>query len=156
MVFSSPIFVFAFLPLVLIVYYLSARPFRNVILLVFSLLFYAWGESERLAVMLLSISLNYVAAILIDKITGQTSRKAWLVMGMIANYYKYTFFAISNYNVIAQSIGWHTWAIERIVLPLGISFFTFQGMSYVIDVYRRSTPVQTNPLNLALYITFFP
>lgn len=161
MVFSSPIFVFAFLPLVLIVYYLSARPFRNVILLVFSLLFYAWGESERLAVMLLSISLNYVAAILIDKTTGQTSRKAWLVMGMIANlgmliYYKYTFFAISNYNVIAQSIGWHTWAIERIVLPLGISFFTFQGMSYVIDVYRRSTPVQTNPLNLALYITFFP
>lgn len=161
MIFSSPIFVFGFLPLVFMLYYLSARPYRNAILLICSLLFYSWGEGERLAIMLLSISMNYATALLTDRSSHPIARKLWLAVGLAGNlglllYFKYTFFALTNLNILAHSLGWNMFTIERIILPLGISFFTFQGISYIVDVYRKSTPVQTNPFNLALYITFFP
>lgn len=161
MVFSSPIFVFAFLPLVLLVYYLAAPHVKNFILLVFSLLFYAWGEGERLTIMLLSITINYFTAIFIDSQIHTWRKKLFLFIGIALNlglllYYKYTNFFVANYNALAVQQGWASIVMERIILPLGISFFTFQGMSYIIDVYRKQAEVQRNPFNLALYISFFP
>lgn len=161
MVFSSPIFVFAFLPLVLLVYYLAAPHVKNFILLVFSLLFYAWGEGERLTIMLLSITINYFTAIFLENQIYAWKKKLLLFIGIGLNlglllYYKYTNFFVANYNLLAVQQGWASIVMDRVVLPLGISFFTFQGMSYIIDVYRKHAEVQYNPFNLALYISFFP
>lgn len=161
MVFSSPIFVFVFLPLVLLLYFLAAPRVKNFILLIFSLLFYAWGEGERLTIMLLSITINYLAALWIDRLPDGRVRKQALFAGVFLNlalllYYKYTNFFVVNYNQLAESQQWSSIVIDKVIMPLGISFFTFQGMSYTIDVYRRETAVQRNPFNLALYISFFP
>jgi len=161
MVFSSPIFVFVFLPLVLLVYYLAAQRIQNIILLVFSLLFYAWGEGERLTIMLVSIIINYFTAILINKQTIPGKKKFFLFTGILLNlslllYYKYTNFFVANFNILAEHQGWKSIMMDRVILPLGISFFTFQGMSYIVDVYRKQAEVQRNPFNLALYISFFP
>lgn len=156
MVFSSNIFLFVFLPLVLAGYYLINPRFRNVFLLVSSLLFYAWGEPKFVLVMLGSILVNYTSAILIAK-TNKLSKKLFLALGIILNLgilfsFKYLDFAINTVNDVFSA----NLALYKIALPIGISFFTFQGLTYIIDLYRGVVNVQKNPLKIALYISLFP
>lgn len=158
MLFSSLIFLFVFLPAVLFFYYISPKGLKNIVLLAFSLFFYGYGEPKSLLVMLLSILMNYVLGLLADKYrSSKTKAYAVLTAAAIGNlsiigYYKYTDFFIENFKVLfGVSI-----PLLNIVMPIGISFFTFQGMSYVIDVYRQQGKAQKNPLNVALYISLFP
>lgn len=132
---------------------------RNVLLLIFSLGFYAWGEPKFVLVMLLSIIGNYIFGLLIDR--GSTHKKFWFIAGTTFNLgilfiFKYLNFAIRNINHLLSFAGTGLISQTDIALPIGISFFTFQALSYIIDVYRGNVHVQRNPLFLVLYISFFP
>ncbi len=134
---------------------------KNLFLLAASLLFYAWGEPAFVPVMLASILINYVAALAIDSRRGRRETKWLLVLAVVANlavlaYYKYANFAFENLSLLLTSMGLDGLKFRLIVLPLGISFFTFQALSYVVDVYRGDGKVQKNPINVALYIALFP
>lgn len=159
MVFSSTVFLFCFLPVTLAGYYLIRKEFRNAFLLVMSLLFYAAGEPKFVFVMMASIVANYILGGVLwkSKESSILIRRLELLLTVGINlgilfYYKYFDFAVSNLNgIFGTNI-----ALRHIALPIGISFFTFQGMSYVLDVYMGKTEVQKNPLNVALYIALFP
>ncbi|MES2300261.1 MAG: MBOAT family protein [Pseudomonadota bacterium] len=153
MVFSSAIFLFYFLPAFLFVYYVT--PWKNATLLLGSLIFYAWGEPRFVPLLMLSALLNYVFGVLIGR-AGAT-RRPLLALGISANlglllYYKYAAFLVDISN---QVFGRHA-NLPAIVLPLGISFFTFQGLSYLIDVYRGHVDSQKSFLNFAMYKAMFP
>lgn len=158
MVFSSTIFIFAFLPIVLLAYYILGKKVRNYILLLASLFFYAWGGVEYLKILIVSIVINYIFGILIDKLRDDIIlKKIFLGIGIFLNlallfYYKYYDFFIKNVNLTFNT----EFPLKYIVLPIGISFFTFQGMSYIIDIYRKDGKVNKNPFSVALYISFFP
>ena len=159
MIFASNLFIFVFLPIVLILYYsIPNIKYRNTILLLSSLGFYWYGEPRFVFIMLLSIVINYFIGLLIDKNrTKKKLSKFLLSLSVIYNLgllfiYKYLIFTLSIINSIFPS---HI-KLPNIVLPIGISFFTFQILSYVIDVYTKKAHVQKNILNLALYISFFP
>lgn len=155
MVFSSVIFLFFFLPLVLFGNYLIKKiPLKNIFLLLFSLLFYAWGEGALVILVILSALLNYVIGM---AIALTRFKKTAMILGVLLNlgllgYYKYFDFIVENLNLI----GFTQLEQHHIILPIGISFFTFHGMSYIIDVYRDNKLVQKSLANLLLYITFFP
>jgi alginate O-acetyltransferase complex protein AlgI len=157
MVFSSPVFVFLFLPLVLALYYVlpaKLRGPRNGVLLLFSLLFYAWGEPVYILLMLLSIGLNYLFGRLLGK---DKHRKTVLVIACMVNIgllivFKYTGLLLESFNALLGA----SLPVPEIRLPIGISFFTFQALSYVIDVYRGTTQPQRSLPALALYISLFP
>ena len=155
MIFSSASFLFAFLPCVAIVYYLlRSRTARNVFLTFVSLFFYAWGEPWFVLVMLLSIVINWFIAL---RIGAGGHKKAWLVVGLVCDLgllagFKYLGFLMENVNWIFHL----SLPVPQIVLPIGISFFTFQAISYIIDVYRGDGRVQKNLMNVCLYISFFP
>lgn len=158
MLFSSLVFLFVFLPSVLFLYYIAPVKLKNFVLLIFSLFFYGYGEPKSLVVMLISILMNYVFGLLVDRYRSNKPKSfTILTLTAIGNlaiigYYKYTDFFIENFNTIfGLSI-----PLLHIIMPIGISFFTFQGMSYVIDVYREQGKAQKNPLNVALYIALFP
>lgn len=159
MLFSSLIFIFLFLPLVLLAYFISPKFIKNYVLLFFSLIFYAWGEPKFIIAMLLSITLNYFFALLISKYEGRNNlRKSFLILSVFFNLglmfiFKYLNFTISNINTL---FGMEIFAQTYILLPIGISFFTFQAMSYVIDVYKGNVKVQRNPFYVAMYISLFP
>ena len=160
MLFSSIVFLFYFLPAVLALYYLFRFnvPIKNTILLIASLFFYAWGEPWFLFVMLASIAGNYVLALLVDKFREKKDiARFFVVLSVILNIgllfvFKYLDFLIRNINLAAGT----DLPLTGFALPIGISFFTFQAMSYVIDVYRGNGEVQKNPFYVALYIAFFP
>ena len=188
MVFSSILFTFLFLPVVIALYFVIRNDkARNLVLLAASLLFYAWGEPKFVFVMLASIAVNYVLARLIgEKVpegTRQTPeeklpetsghapngagqapddnrlqrRRVLLITAIACNLLLLFVFKYANFSVKMLDDLLHlNLPIPGIALPIGISFFTFQAMSYVIDVYRGETPPQKNPLYLALYISFFP
>ena len=154
MVFSSAIFVFLFLPLVLLCYFLSPRKLKNYVLLFFSLVFYIFGGPKFLLVLLAVVLIDYVGAILIHK---TNKKKLFLILTITCNilvlvYFKYTGFFLENVN----SIFGLKITIPKMVLPIGISFYTFQAMSYVIDVYRNKVKLQKNFLTLLLYVSLFP
>ena len=155
MIFSSASFLFAFLPCVAIVYYLlRSRTARNVFLTLVSLFFYAWGEPWFVLVMLLSIVINWFIAL---RIGAGEHKKAWLVVGLVCDLgllavFKYLGFLMENVNWIFRL----SLPVPQIVLPIGISFFTFQAISYIIDVYRGDGRVQKSLMNVCLYISFFP
>jgi len=159
MVFSSTIFLFAFFPVTLAGYYLVRKELKNTFLLIMSLLFYAAGEPKFVFVMMASILANYILGLLIWKgqACGKIVRRLLLVLAVSVNlgllfYYKYFDFAVTNINgLFGLEI-----PLRHIALPIGISFFTFQGMSYVLDVYMGKADVQKNPMNVALYIALFP
>jgi len=157
MLFSSTIFLFLFLPIVLLVYHLLPRTFRNGWLLVASLFFYAWGEPRFVLLMLTSILINYLFALAVHTYRMRIGVK-WIMFSMIVvnlgllGWFKYSGFFVTSINETFQT----TLFVPEVVLPIGISFFTFQAMSYVIDVYRQAGQVQKNPLDLALYIALFP
>jgi len=164
MLFNSLIFLFAFLPLVLGFYFLLRKEYRNIFLLIASLAFYAWGEAELVVVMIISICLNYAFGILISSQVvhkiglGKKWRWIFLALGVAINlsvlvYYKYFTFILNNLRSLNFEF---SFSDDNILLPIGISFFTFQSISYLIDVYRRTVPAQKNLLDLGLYISLFP
>jgi alginate O-acetyltransferase complex protein AlgI len=157
MLFSSMEFLWLFLPIVFIVNRLLPRKANNVWLLLASLFFYAFGEPVYILLMLCSIFLNYISGIIMDPLQNG-KRKLALVITVIVNlgllgYFKYFDFFVNLLNLLS---GREVIAVRNIALPIGISFYTFQILSYIIDLYRREIKVQKNPLNLALYISFFP
>lgn len=153
MIFSSQIFIFVFLPLTLLIYYLCPNKFKNYILLLASMLFYAWGRVDYVFLLLTSILINYSFGILVSKY----NKKFILIIGIILNlsllfYFKYYNFSISNLNTLFKL----DLPLKEILLPIGISFFTFQGMSYIIDIYRGNAKVNKNIFSVALYVSLFP
>ncbi|MGD9975013.1 MAG: MBOAT family protein [Desulfatirhabdiaceae bacterium] len=158
MVFSSVIFLFGFLPVALLIYFLSPIRFRNVMLLCLSLFFYAWGEAGYVVIMGISILMNSLFGWLMDRFS---SRKPVLWTAIAANLallgaFKYANFLVNNFNIIMNFLNIPVIHINPVHLPIGISFFTFQAMSYVIDVYRREVPAAGSPLHIGLYIALFP
>lgn len=158
MLFSGTVFQLLFLPLLLALYFLCPSRYvtvRNGILIVFSLLFYSFGGIRYTGLLLLSVVLNYTGALLVS-LTDKISRRCilwcavWLNLAMLL-YFKYAAFAVSAVNLLGFSF-----AVPEIVLPLGISFYTFQGMSYLLDVYMGRCAVQKNPFLVLLYIILFP
>lgn len=159
-VFSSPVFLFLFLPLVLAVEVLLPRQAKNLALLLASVAFYAWGEHLFFLVMLASIFTNWIIGLAIERLNSQRWRFCIILIAAIFNislliYFKYSFFILDNINSLIEPFGFHLQATTQ-HLPLGISFFTFHALSYIIDVYRRDATAQTNPIDFALYIAFFP
>ena len=156
MLFSSLTFLFLFMPLVFISYYcVNNRTYRNLVLLVFSLVFYAWGEPRYIFLMLFLLVVNYSLTIVMDRHEGK-SRRVYLILVIAVNllslfYFKYFNFTLNNLN---RMFG--TSYTSNVVLPIGISFYLFQIMSYVIDVYRGNVRVQKSFLLLSTYISLFP
>ncbi|MBO5656740.1 MAG: MBOAT family protein [Agathobacter sp.] len=158
MIFSSLTFLLVFFPITLLFYYLAPMKAKNVILLLFSLLFYAWGEPVYVILMLYSILLNYVCGLLMDKF--ENARKHILIFGVVINlfligFFKYAGFVTDSLNSVLTHFGVSIPSRE-LALPIGISFYTFQALSYLIDLYRKKFPVQKNLFRFALYITMFP
>ena len=158
MVFSSTIFLCVYLPLVLLGYYICPKKGRNLFLLIVSLVFYAWGEPKYVFLMIFSILVNYIFGRLMDKHRENKKRlKLMLVLSVVIDLgllsvFKYTDFVITNINAIFGS----SFDLLNIALPIGISFYTFQAMSYTIDVYRDDVRVQKNLIDFGMYITMFP
>lgn len=158
MVFSSTIFLCVYLPLVLLGYYICPKKGRNLFLLIVSLVFYAWGEPKYVFLMIFSILVNYIFGRLMDKHRENKKRlKLMLVLSVVIDIgllsvFKYTDFIITNINAIFGS----SFDLLNIALPIGISFYTFQAMSYTIDVYRNDVRVQKNLIDFGMYITMFP
>ena len=158
MVFSSTIFLCVYLPLVLLGYYICPKKGRNLFLLIVSLVFYAWGEPKYVFLMIFSILVNYIFGRLMDKHRENKKRlKLMLVLSVVIDLgllsvFKYTDFIITNVNAIFGS----SFDLLNIALPIGISFYTFQAMSYTIDVYRNDVRVQKNLIDFGMYITMFP
>jgi D-alanyl-lipoteichoic acid acyltransferase DltB (MBOAT superfamily) len=160
MVFSSITFLFYFLPLFIACYFITPTiQAKNLVTLLFSLVFYAWGEPRFVLILLFAIVFNYAAAVVIDSNVG--SKRKWtlglavavnlLVLGL----FKYANFISANLAVAFEPLGWRL-GVTSIALPLGISFFTFHCLSYIIDVYRRRFRANRNPIDVALYISLFP
>lgn len=161
MVFSSIPFLFFFLPGVLLLYWLAGNKRRNLLLLLASLLFYAWGEGVYLLLMLTSISMNYICGRLIHAYHSRPSGRFFLILAVVLNlgllgYYKYAQFLTENINQLLAVFEMEQIDLNPIRLPIGISFFTFQALSYIIDVYRQKNEPQKNFINLGLYIALFP
>lgn len=162
MIFSSPIFLFLFLPIILSVYFLAPRSARNTLLLVASLFFYLWGEKLYVAVLVSSIAANYCLGLLLERFGDlRRAANALIALGVLVNLgllvtYKYANFLIDNLNLLFDQIALPRMQAGHVHLPLGISFFTFHALSYVIDVYRREVRALKSPVDFALYISFFP
>lgn len=161
MVFSSIPFLFFFLPAVGFLYLLAGRRRRNILLLAASLLFYAWGEGIYVVLMLLSICLNYSAGRALHAFAAPSLRRACLVAAVVLNlcilgFFKYANFVADNLNLLVSWVNLPELQLVPIHLPIGLSFFTLQALSYVIDVYSGKNPAQKNLINLGLYISLFP
>lgn len=157
MLFSSLLFIFQFMPIFFLIYSIIPVRFRNVFLFGASLFFYSWGEPSFLLLILLSILVNYVAGLLIEKNKNIKQRKFILILSLIYNlgmlgFFKYSNFFVANLNcILKNTLSW-----KDVLLPLGISFYTFQIMSYTIDVYRRKAEAESSFINLGTYLCMFP
>ena len=157
MLFSSVPFLYYFLPATLLLYAIAPRCLKNTVLLLVSLVFYAWGEPRYVTVMLASVALGYVFGLLIERFREKRAGKVLLFLSVASSlaflvYFKYADFFISNWNAVTGL----SVPLLEIALPIGISFYTFQILSYTVDVYRGEVRAQRNPINLAAYITLFP
>lgn len=157
MLFSSIPFLYYFLPAVILVYFLAPRCLKNTVLLVSSLIFYGWGEPKYLFLMMATILLFYVCGVAIGKSINPKWKKFWLVISVVVSLsllavFKYADFFVSSFN---QATGLSV-PLLRLALPIGISFYTFQSLSYTIDVYRGDVAYQKNPINLGAYVALFP
>lgn len=157
MLFSSIPFLYYFLPIVLIVYFAVPKALKNVVLLISSLIFYGWGEPKYVFLMIATVALGYIFGLLIEKFRGKALSKIFLVLSVLTSvaglvYFKYADFFISNFNNITGL----SLPFLRLALPIGISFYTFQILSYSVDVYRGHTVAQKNIINLATYVALFP
>lgn len=164
MLFSSTTFLFVFLPVVLAVYFICPKKLRNVVLLISSLLFYAWGEPRYILVMLATILVNYILALVCAscKEKGKDKGAKAAVIGTIVfsigmlAFFKYSNFFLTNFNGSIGKLAGISLPLLKVALPLGISFYTFQTLSYTIDVYRGEVKPQKNIMNLATYVCLFP
>lgn len=166
MIFSSNIFVYAFLPAVIAVYYVCRmiprfyRGLTNIVLLIASMFFYTWGSGRYIVILCMTILIDYLMGLLIHSV--KKGKKQILALSVIVNigllfWYKYFNFFLSNMKLLSSRLlDYELPIMLEVVLPIGISFYIFQALSYVIDVYKGTTPVQKNPFKLALYISFFP
>lgn len=150
-------FLYCFLPCVLLVYFVVPDRLKNFTLLAASLIFYGWGEPKYLVFMLLSVTQSYIAALLVERFRGKKLAKLALALSAVASlgllaYCKYADFFIENFNAVTGL----SVPLLNIALPVGISFYTFQILSYVVDVYRGDVPAQRNFIDLAMYIAMFP
>ena len=157
MLFSSLVFLFTFLPITLLVYYLVPRKVKNVVLLNASLIFYAWGEPVYIFLMLISILFNYFCGMDIALKAGRKSQVRSLIFTIVVNlfilgFFKYYGFIVTNLNAILPFYI----PYRKLELPIGISFYTFQTLSYIIDVYRGNVDVQVNLIDFGTYVTMFP
>ena len=157
MVFSNAVFLFIFLPIVILGYYLLRGRVRNYWLLLVSIIFYAWNKPSFTIILLGSICLNYVGAFCIELLKKEFYKKIALFLTVAGNlgllfYFKYFNFAVETFNKIFDK----NVQFAKVILPIGISFFTFQGLSYVVDVYRKDVPAQKNIFKLGMYISLFP
>lgn len=155
MLFSSITFIFVFLPILLALCFLTKQKYHNIILLLASILFYAFGEPKYVLIMLSIILISYIGTLLIDKFRNY--KRPLLILTIVSNlsfliYFKYFNFIIENLN----SLNIHHFDLIKVVMPIGISFYTFQALSYVVDVYKGEVNVQKNLYKLALYICLFP
>lgn len=157
MLFSSIPFLYYFLPIVMLIYFAVPKVLKNSVILIFSLAFYAWGEPVYVFLMLGTIAVNYILGLLIEKFRGGAVSKISLILSLVFSlgalaYFKYADFFITNFNsVTGLSVN-----LLNIALPIGISFYTFQILSYTVDVYRGNVRAQKNPITLGAYITLFP
>lgn len=157
MLFSGMPFLFYFLPVVLILYFIVPKFLKNTVLLLASLIFYGWGEPMYLFLMIASILLGYFLGMAIDKSKTKALKKLFLALSVISSilllgFFKYADFFIYNFNAVTGL----SVALLKIALPIGISFYTFQILSYTIDVYRGNVPYQKNIINFATYVALFP
>ena len=159
MSFTSLEFIFIFLPLSLLGYYFANEKLKNVFLLAVSLIFYALGEPALYEVLLISIVVNWLLGLMLGR-NGKSIyiKRIWLFLALAWNfgllfYYKYLMFSVDNINAV---LGWDIRLPKEIIMPLGLSFFTFRAVSYCLDVYWEVTPPQKNIIDIALYISFFP
>lgn len=157
MLFSSIPFLYYFLPIVLIVYFISPKKLKNLVLLISSLIFYGWGEPKYLALMLFSIVMFYGCGLAIDKSETLKQKKIWLTVSVVISLamlgiFKYADFFITNFNAVT---GLNV-SLLRLALPIGISFYTFQCLSYTVDVYRGNAPAQKNLISFGAYVSLFP
>ena len=157
MLFSSIPFLFYFLPAVLILYFLVPKVLKNTVLLIFSLIFYAWGEPKYVFLMIATIGLFYGCGIAIGRSTTQKMKKLWLTVSIVISLallavFKYADFAIGSFNSVTGT----KLSLLGLALPVGISFYTFQSLSYTIDVYRGHAQVQYNPISFGAYVSLFP
>ena len=157
MLFSSIPFLYYFLACVLILYFLVPGKIKNIVLLLSSLFFYAWGEVSYVALMVITILLGYLFGLLVERCSTPKSKKCVLGISVITfvgilGYFKYADFFVSNFNAVTGL----DIPLLKVALPIGISFYTFQVMSYVVDVYRGTAKVQYNPFTLATYVSMFP
>ena len=155
MLFCSMTFIYIFLPIVATIYFFAKKELRNMVLLAASLIFYAWGEPRYLAIMLITILINYIFALLLDRF--KTHKKILLFLTVALNlgfliYFKYFNFLLENINMLFRT----NIDFIQVIMPIGISFYTFQALSYIFDVYRGEIAPQKNLYKLALYITLFP
>ncbi len=157
MLFSSISFLYYFLPIVLALYFITPKPLKNTVLLISSLVFYGWGEPKFVFLMMATVFVGYITGLLIEKYRGKPISKLFLWVAVVLElgalaYFKYAdFFIVNVRNITGLSL-----PLLRITLPIGISFYTFQILSYGVDVYRGSAPAQKNPINLATYVALFP
>ena len=159
MLFSSLTFLYLFLPITIILYFVSPKQMKNYTLLLASLVFYGWGEPKYIFLMLVSVLINYLFALFIEWTYAKSTQtpKILLCVDVIVNlaflgFFKYSNFFIENFNAITGL----NISLLKVTLPIGISFYTFQILGYVIDVYRQQIPAQKNPFLLATYISLFP
>ena len=156
MLFSSIPFAYYFLPAVLVLYFLVPFRFKNAVLLAFSLVFYGWGEPVYLILMTLSILMGWVFGLLIGKYRGTKRAKLFLTASVVTSlgllgWFKYADFAVENLNALGLDL-----ALPKVALPIGISFYTFQILSYTIDVYRGNAERQKSLVNFGAYVSMFP
>ncbi len=162
MVFSSLVFLFIFLPLTLLVNsFIAVGRLKNLFLMLASLLFYVWGEMQYAAMMFISILINFSFGLMVDG--AKTKQGARLAVGIAVSvnlllliFFKYGNFLADNMNVLLKAAGFGLLHLNPIHLPIGISFFTFHSISYIVDIYRKEAEAERSPVNLALYISFFP
>ena len=157
MLFSSIPFLFYFLPAVLILYFLVPRKLKNAVLLVFSLVFYAWGEPKYIFLMIATIGLFFGCGLAIEKAKTKPMKKLWLTVSVVVSLgllavFKYADFIPGSVNAVAGT----DIPLLKLALPIGISFYTFQCLSYTIDVYRGNVPAQKNPISFGAYVALFP
>ena len=157
MLFSSIPFLFYFLPAVLILYFLVPRNFKNAVLLTFSLVFYAWGEPKYVFLMIATICLFFGCGLAIGKANSQTWKNFWLIVSVVVSLsllavFKYADFILGSFNSLTGT----SIPLLKLALPIGISFYTFQCLSYTIDVYRGGAAVQKNIISFGAYVSLFP
>lgn len=157
MLFSGIPFLYLFLPCVIVLYFAAPKKLKNTVLMLSSFFFYAWGEQMYTILLFISVLIGYILGLLIEKTRGKAVSRLFLVLSVIQNlsflcYFKYIDFFIANFNAATGL----SVPLLNVILPIGISFFTFQILSYTIDVYRGDVKAQRNFVNLAAYVTMFP